>query len=504
MFKKLLLSLALSTTLVGSALGTSSETTSDTTPETVSEAPAENEEIREDASHVHEEFTDTEKKENTDDSAAVNRQAATTIIKPTQNAVTRTEQATTTDKAVDTTKGKLKISITPEKKGWFNEAAKVKVVVTKIKAVGNFKIDTVEAKAGASGSWQDISDEMLFEIKENCTVYVKVTDQDGNEYEKSANIKCFDIVAPTVNAAVNEGLLSIMTYDTESGVKDVYVNEYRYAPDDNGVVTIRLQKFDASYQFFYIYALDKAGNASQVYTIQNPYWTDPNAETDENEEDKPDPAESLPDNAQPQTTGESSAEVTSVTNQDGEDITEEIDTKQFYTIVTADGQQYYLVIDMTAAKREGGEENASMAGQGTNPYSNRNGTVYFLTSVSNQNLLNFTNDGEQTLPQNSVAKDNNIDDVTQTVQIEEPEEETTEEVADTEEKESKFDFSTFIIIAIVVLALIIVVVIKQYGGKRGKPEANDDEMFYDGHSEENREDEVPLSELEEQEETVDQ
>ena len=40
-----------------------------------------------------------------------------------------------------------------------------------------------------------------------------------------------------------------MTYDTESGVKKVYVNEYSFTPDENGVVTVRLQKFDASYQY---------------------------------------------------------------------------------------------------------------------------------------------------------------------------------------------------------------------------------------------------------------
>ena len=76
--------------------------------------------------------------------------------------------------------------------------------VEKIKVNKDFKIDTVEAKAGANGSWQDITDDMKFEITENCNVYIKVTDQGGNEYEKSRFIKCFDTVAPTLNAAVSE------------------------------------------------------------------------------------------------------------------------------------------------------------------------------------------------------------------------------------------------------------------------------------------------------------
>ena len=101
--------------------------------------------------------------------------------------------------------------------------ANVRIKATKVKALGGFRIEKVEAKAGANGSWQDITDGMLFEITENCNVYVKVTDQDGNEYEKSRYIKCFDTVAPTLNAAVSGGLLTVMAYDTESGVKEVYI-----------------------------------------------------------------------------------------------------------------------------------------------------------------------------------------------------------------------------------------------------------------------------------------
>lgn len=75
---------------------------------------------------------------------------------------------------------------------------------------------------------------------------------------------------PTLNAAVSEGLLTVLTYDTESGVKNIYINEYSFDPDENGVVSVRLQKFDSTYQYFYIYAIDNAGNSSTVYTVNNP------------------------------------------------------------------------------------------------------------------------------------------------------------------------------------------------------------------------------------------
>ena len=289
MFKKVLLSLAIGTTLFGGASGAMlASNIADTTP--VVEA------VQTDGGALPDGQTENGGTEsslepdaagNNDSGSGQTSPLSTSSNQPdnaggsTQNAVTRTE----TDgegplPEIDSTRGKVKITIKPEKKGWSNEKANVRIKATKAKALDRFRIGKVEAKAGANGPWQDITDGMLFEITENCSVYVKVTDQDGNEYEKSRYIKCFDTVAPTLNAAVNGGLLTVMTYDTESGVKDVYINEYRYQPDGNGIISIRLQKFDASYQYFYIYALDEAGNASHVYTISNPYWTDPDAEKD--------------------------------------------------------------------------------------------------------------------------------------------------------------------------------------------------------------------------------
>ena len=168
--------------------------------------------------------------------------------------------------------------------------------------------------------------------------------------------------------------------------------------------------------------------------------------------------------------------------------------------MTADGQQYFLVIDMTAAKSGSGEENASVVGEGANVHTNQNGTVYFLTSVTNQNLLNFANDGEQTLPYNSVARQNNIDDVTKTGNMDESaKEKTTEEEPKQEEKEEKSGSGTILYIIIFAVVAAGVVGFKVLTGKKGKPEISDDEL-YNGAADEDEE--VPLSELEEQEEDV--
>ena len=286
------------------------------------------EEVREDASHAGE---TTEDKDSTKDNKTTEeKKTEEPTTQEVPSVVVPENSDTTKDPEVDTTKGKYKITITPEEAGWFNDTTNIVVKYEYLSSVlVEPKIEKVEAKAGSNGTWVDITDEMKFEVNENCTVYVKITDQFGNEYEKSKLIKIFDTVAPTLNAAVNEGLLTVMTYDTESGVDVVYINGYSYTPDENGIVSIRLEKFDATYQNFYVYALDKAGNPSTVYTIANPYWTDPNAETDDDDEEKENPADSLPDNATPQTTGESKAEVTSVTDEDGEDITNEVKKNNF-------------------------------------------------------------------------------------------------------------------------------------------------------------------------------
>lgn len=226
---------------------------------------------------------------------------------------------------------KVKISIALAKAGWYNDSAMVNVKVEKIYGDSKFKINTIEAKIGSTGSWVDITDDKAIEITENCTVYVKVTDMNGQEYEKNRFIKCFDTVPPTLNAAVSEGLLTVLTYDTESGVKNIYINEYSFDPDENGVVSVRLQKFDSTYQYFYIYAIDNAGNSSTVYTVNNPYYKDKTTEEGSSEENTEDPADSLPDNGSATVTNPSTGAVTSVTDEAGKDISKTVNKKQFYT-----------------------------------------------------------------------------------------------------------------------------------------------------------------------------
>ena len=397
----------------------------------------------------------------------------------------------------------VKITInTPS--GWHNDTAKVIVKVEDTIVSGNFTIQTVKAKVGQNGSWTDITEDMYLEISENSTIYVQVTDQKGKTYEKNRYIKCFDFTKPTLNAAVSDGLLSIQAHDTDSGIKAIYVNGYEFTDHTNGALNIRLQQFDAGYQYFTISAMDNAGNISEIYKTANPYYTDPETK-DGNEKD---PAEQLPVDASATQPSSATAQVTehAKTDSNGNTISEtgngtgtgtsstkqspgtgdttgsteknsESSTseqgKEFYTIQTASEKVFYLVID-----RDGDEEK-----------------VYFLTEVSENDLLNTTSDNSETLPKNSaalesaipikdVALDNNNTDATGNKKqdaetVEENTEDSTEEGSEPETTEQKQDGSGFsyLIMGIAAAAVIgVVYVIKAKKKKENFIDDDEDEL----------------------------
>lgn len=392
----------------------------------------------------------------------------------------------------------VKITInTPS--GWHNDTTKVTVKVEDTVVSGNFTIQTVKAKVGQNGSWTDITEDMYIEISENSTIYVQVTDQKGKTYEKNRYIKCFDFTKPTLNAAVSDGLLSIQAHDTDSGIKAIYVNGYEFTDHTNGALNIRLQQFDAGYQYFTISAMDNAGNTSEIYKTANPYYTDPENK-DSNEKD---PAQQLPVDASATKPSSATAQVTDHTKTDSNgntvsqtgtnstsakqsQSTGETDKstdqssdeqtsdkgKEFYTIQTASEKVFYLVID-----RDGEDEK-----------------VYFLTEISENDLLNTTTDNSETLPKNSAAlesaiptkdsalSNNNADttgDKTQgTESVEDSTEESTEDTSDPKEDTAKADGSgfTYILMGIAAVAVIgVVYVVKSKKKKENFIDEDEDE-----------------------------
>ena len=330
-------------------------------------------------------------------------------------------------------------------------------------------------KATVTFTVADVTEDRKLEVSENCTVFVQVTVHKGNTYERSRAIKCFDTTKPTLNAAVSDGLLSVQVHDTDSGAKAVYVNGYEFTDLTNGTLNIRLQQFDAGYEYFTISAMDNAENMSEVYKTKNPYYKDPADESDDN------PAEQLPVNAEATKPGsatgtvtehtktDSNGNTTSQTNPaeqkkqamaeaDASEKTENEDKeskqseqgKEFYTIQTASDKVFYLIID-----RDGEEE-----------------MVYFLTEITENDLLNTTSDNSETLPKNSAAlesaiptsesalpnnnaeQENKQEEAAEDTEGTEEDTESTEEPEETEVKEQANPMISYIIMGGLAVAVI--------------------------------------------------
>ena len=224
-----------------------------------------------------------------------------------------------------------------------------------------------------------------------------------------------DKVAPTMNAAVNDGALSVHAEDAGSGVKAIYVNGYEYTNINDGWLHIRLQQFDAGCAEFSIQAEDNAGNTTPIEKVKNPYYQSEDEKTDSNvnlskqlpvsaEATKPTSATAtvtkhvktdsdgnvikekqgaIPENSDTSNLSLGEQKKLAMAQADSEGTTDSDEGREFYTIQADTGKVFYLVIDRN--------ENAE--------------SVYFLTEISENDLLNVTTDNSQTLPQNSIGAD---------------------------------------------------------------------------------------------------
>ena len=99
-----------------------------------------------------------------------------------------------------------------EPEGWQTDTATVKIQVEDTKNTGAFSIAKVEARLSENGGWSDITGNMEVSISSNCSVYVRVTDQNGNTYEQNRYIECFDKTKPTIIAAAKNGILIVQDF----------------------------------------------------------------------------------------------------------------------------------------------------------------------------------------------------------------------------------------------------------------------------------------------------
>ena len=177
------------------------------------------------------------------------------------------------------------------------------------------------------------------------------------------------VIKPTLNAAVSEKALTINA-ESEKGIRAIYINGYKFTNTGNGNLKIKLTQFDAGYQKFYIYAEDADGIASELYEVENPYFdTDP--------KDDKNPADELPIDASATDPTEAVGTISEHLFNGG---------REFYTIETINGKTFYLVVDMLSDEEK----------------------VYFLTEISERDLMNATSDQSETLPRNSAIPEEGI------------------------------------------------------------------------------------------------
>ena len=242
-----------------------------------------------------------------------------------------------------------------------------------------------------------------------------------------------DTTKPTLDATLSGGIITIVARDTESGIQRITVNGTDYTNFTDDVLRIQLTQSDFATEQFVFTATDEAGNVSDRYIMDNPYYNWPNGgnaagvgtategnissgaasrgttgsspaatattvsggtgysntgnastagSTNGNiSSPLPQKAEATQPTGATGTVIDRSGTAARAVEASGEEVrnvtqTAGQDGKGFYTIQTKSGKTFYLIVDNT---------------QNTE-------NVYLLTEVSEQDLMNFNLSDTVTLP----------------------------------------------------------------------------------------------------------
>lgn len=284
----------------------------------------------------------------------------------------------------------IEIMLPPD---WASTSADAKICVTDKTGSG---FASVEARVDRSGSWRDITASMerqnnryygTVTITTNCTVYVRVTGHDGELYENSRYLECFDTTPPTLHSSVSGDVLRVEAADDLSGVAEITVNGTCYTNLTGNAVDIPLKDLGNSEQITLL-AADHAGNDSQTYSVKNPNdrasATSLSAQTQRPTNSTSAAAAPLKSPATTSSTStpsaaalaSGSASVSTDTEQTAKPLTPDgqgtvvdnvtdQDSKEFFTFTTPSENTFYLVIDKQRASEN----------------------VYFLNAVTESDLL---------------------------------------------------------------------------------------------------------------------
>lgn len=251
---------------------------------------------------------------------------------------------------------------------WATKSTSAKICITDDAGRG---FSSVQVKTGQDGVWKDITNTLerresrcygVVELTDNCIVFVRVTGHDGQFYEESRYIACFDRTPPAVQGRIDGDALQISCSDDLSGVASVSVNGKRYDNAAGGALNLSLKEIGSSEKIV-LQAADCAGNLSQTVELENSNFKKAqtpaaNAPAVSAKPAIP-PAKTTPAAAKPTAGAVSSdseaakkndpAKKGSTLTPDGQgtvvdNVTDE-DSKEFFTISTQDENTFYLVID---------------------------------------------------------------------------------------------------------------------------------------------------------------
>lgn len=295
---------------------------------------------------------------------------------------------------------------------WASVSAAAKVCVTD-QTGGGFA--SVEVRIDRDGSWRDITASLeqhqnryygVVDITDNCTVYVRVTGHDGEVYENSRYMECFDRTPPTVRTSISGNTLRVEASDDLSGVAQITVDGKGYADLSGGTLEVPLKDLGTAEKIS-VQAADRAGNKSQTAQVTNPNYQAPSgsvgsaatvqkpvAITPVETPDTPStssPAASTttpPDETNSAVTDPDDEQAANSFTPDGQgtvvDNVTDDGSKEFFTFTTPGENTFYLVID-----RDRESEN-----------------VYFLNAVTESDLYALAEqDEEQETPDVSAVPD---------------------------------------------------------------------------------------------------
>lgn len=287
----------------------------------------------------------------------------------------------------------------------------------------------------------------VFHKKEVVDIYAS-----GGEYEEELVV--YDEDKPNISVGVNSGILIIKATHNTSGVKAVYVNGQCFEEVVSGIVTIRLQQFDASVEYFTIQAVDNVGNLSNFHKVKNPYYIDDKGENG---------ASDLPESALPTEVSNAKGTVieytNTVTNEEVSELTEQqkLIGKEFYTIQTENGKVFYLIVDNSKTMDN----------------------VYFLTEISENDLLNVTGTNYHVMEQSSVIIEaglpkENVEYTKDVVTDNKDADKRVEEIM-TQEQKMQSNHSVIPYVFLGIMAIIVVVIFYFFKVYRKKGEDFEDE-----------------------------